>query len=548
MERKWNPDEMSYDAYRMRGAPVLGKALQFYDDLRQPWGNPLEAEGMPVLSDMSRAELMEGLGNYLPVMDSSGLAGIYRKATAAKYKKAFEEATGDMPLGQRVLVDLKPPKELASINRKKGGGAYIGYGQDDGGMFTLTPKGDYVELGSVAVSPDKQGKGVGKRIAKEAVKLNSLDGNKPLRVSAFNEIEETGIDNSKYWRERGFDKEVARHKFKQEHAPEGYDYSPSDVSELEYTGGLLGSADSPVIHPEKWKPWNSKLFDVEGMDRFDRYPKAVQMEIARKMPAVSTPRVQALLADKGTKQRLMDFYRKGVPKGGEAWYNTRPLLDRSIEFSGDAVGREHWRDTMGVSSAVSPNTRVQKEIARQSFLRNFQNVHGRFPERGMGEVPEGYGAVSLHSSMIPMARDFQSGVGIGQNLGKADKVKSYVQSKMGNLANLTGDVHNEKILMSPYTRIKTRQGNPSKLMGGYSDTEYGAIENLHRELASDASTHPAMMQAGIWTGGSDITNVHDFRPWLQIYEEKILDTARQTGLDPEDVLKGVLSGDSYLLK
>ena len=40
-ERKWDPSRMSYDAYRMRDAPVIGKALQFYDDVTGP--DPLHA-------------------------------------------------------------------------------------------------------------------------------------------------------------------------------------------------------------------------------------------------------------------------------------------------------------------------------------------------------------------------------------------------------------------------------------------------------------------------------------------------------------------------
>lgn len=94
MERKWNPDEMSYDAYRMRNAPVLGKALQFYDDLKQPWENPLlKTEGRPVLTDMSKTEQMEGLGNYLPVVDSGGLAGML-----AKSRGKIGDALRDIPM------------------------------------------------------------------------------------------------------------------------------------------------------------------------------------------------------------------------------------------------------------------------------------------------------------------------------------------------------------------------------------------------------------------------------------------------------------------
>jgi hypothetical protein len=78
MRRQWNPDEMSNDAYRMRDVPVLGKALQFYDDLKQPVNNRFW-EGQPVLSDLSDTERLEMMGTMLPV-DSGGLAGMLAKS------------------------------------------------------------------------------------------------------------------------------------------------------------------------------------------------------------------------------------------------------------------------------------------------------------------------------------------------------------------------------------------------------------------------------------------------------------------------------------
>jgi hypothetical protein len=74
LRRKWNPDEMSNDAYRMRGVPVLGKALQFYDDLKQPVNNSFW-EGQPALSDLPDEKRLEMMGTMLPV-DSGGLAGM----------------------------------------------------------------------------------------------------------------------------------------------------------------------------------------------------------------------------------------------------------------------------------------------------------------------------------------------------------------------------------------------------------------------------------------------------------------------------------------
>ena len=96
-ERKWDPSRMSYDAYRMRDAPVIGKALQFYDDVTGPdaWsgsGPVFSNEDRQAIDNTPKAELMEGLGNYLPVMDSGGLAGMLKKMPIGDLAKGLDES------------------------------------------------------------------------------------------------------------------------------------------------------------------------------------------------------------------------------------------------------------------------------------------------------------------------------------------------------------------------------------------------------------------------------------------------------------------------
>jgi hypothetical protein len=82
---------MSYDAYRMRDAPVIGKALQFYDDVTGPdaWsgsGPVFSNEDRQAIDNTPKAEMMERLGNYLPAMDTGGLAGMLKKMPLSKKK------------------------------------------------------------------------------------------------------------------------------------------------------------------------------------------------------------------------------------------------------------------------------------------------------------------------------------------------------------------------------------------------------------------------------------------------------------------------------
>ena len=90
-ERKWEPSRMSYDAHRMRDVPVIGKALQFYDDVTYPgaWsgsGPVFSNEDRQAIDNTPKAEMMERLGNYLPAMDTGGLAGMLKKMPLSKKK------------------------------------------------------------------------------------------------------------------------------------------------------------------------------------------------------------------------------------------------------------------------------------------------------------------------------------------------------------------------------------------------------------------------------------------------------------------------------
>lgn len=533
----------------------LSKAKRMFFGNQNMRGNdPLQPSVFD--SDYVRPDLVED-----GVMDVvGGPLSFISKVPIGQFMEHADNIWNSLPMEQQVLTTPPSYDYMKNANRMRDGSLNVGTGQDDGSIYAVFPNKEREanELASVMVAPQAQGKGVGKRLAKKAVRDNSLHSTNPMFVEAFENIPEMrggrGVDNAAYWRGHGFNKNLDTFIWDRDMASQQYldaGYSPANIQVLEYTGGLLGDEASAQFKPQGWKPWNSQLFDNVGMDRPDRYPQRVQEAIARHNPNVgdyTTPRVEALLSDPKTEERLSNYFRLGQQKGGDAWFNTRPLLDRSIEMFGPELGYERYARQLGLTSSVSPNTRVPEEQLRGSMLGQFLEQHGRFPQRGAGEVPDRYGAVSLFSNQIPMAEDFMAKGNIRlDQVGKADKVKSYLENKLGNLQPFTGDVHSEKILMSPYTKVKNK-GKQSPLTGGYSKTEYAPVERLHSELGDKLGSTTAQTQANIWTGASDITNVHDHRPWLQIYEDNILKTANMTGQDPNDVLRGVLSGEQYFLK
>lgn len=478
-----------------------------------------------------------------------GTLGAFGSAGPKKWKKKQDKyREPDDP--SNILVEEKGIEDLKGI-KKKGGKLIVGSGQDEGGIYYLKPheKGitgktrPSIEFGGVLADPKRRGKGIGQRALKDAIKrwkLGEFGTGRDFELSAFGNVPELGLDNAKYWRDQGVDELVE--KWARDPA-----LGPADVEVLRLPRMLGGEA--PAVHTP-YQPWQSKLFDVSGIDDPNRYPDVEQFELGRHRPTRTTKRMEALLADPNAPERYREFYAEGLPKGGGAWYNTRPLLDVSKDLFDEETGTEYWRDLMGMSSATSPKTEVKKEIARATYIRNFIKAGGDINKLGREiPFPTGYGALSWNTAQKPTVKDIIAGHGVNaprRSLGELDKVRSYDQSKAGNLANITGDVHNEKILMSPYLGVKTKQGNPSVLQGKYAESEYALAEDWQRERAKELGVPPAIAQSGVWAGGEDITGVKDFRPWLQLFEERILDTAQQTGMPPKEVLKGVLSGDLYV--
>lgn len=92
---KWNPEEMSYDAHRLRGVPVLGGAFRYYDDWKRLFGDDKKINfdtNQPPPTNEEAYGLAEQIG--IPFMDTGGLAG-----TVLKYgKKPLGEALKKHPM------------------------------------------------------------------------------------------------------------------------------------------------------------------------------------------------------------------------------------------------------------------------------------------------------------------------------------------------------------------------------------------------------------------------------------------------------------------
>ena len=236
----------------------------FFGDQNMRGNDPLQPSVFD--SDYVRPELVED-----GVMDVVGGPLSFAKVPLGRFMEQADNIYKSLPMEQQVLTSSPSYEYVKNVNRMSDGSLNVGTGQDAGSMYGVYPNAtrDANELASVMVAPSSQGKGVGKRLAKKAVRDNKLQSNRPMFVEAFENIPEMrggeGVDNSAYWRGLGFDKEIDKYQFDPDMASQQYldaGFSPADIQVLEYSGGLLGDASSAGFKPQDWKPWDSQLFDV----------------------------------------------------------------------------------------------------------------------------------------------------------------------------------------------------------------------------------------------------------------------------------------------
>ena len=313
------------------------------------------------------------------------------------------------------------------------------------------------------------------------------------------------------------------------------------------TKGKLKGA--PAIKREAWKPPESKIFDLKGLDDRSRFPDVPQVAPERYEPPRGVPKDILPTTRKANMNRIAGLLEGGIEKGGLSWYNLRPLRDEYINVWGEAEGLDRFNKFTEIVAASSPRANVTANIKRASMFQKLQedgvdiskvlNV-GKTPtpqqfNEGYTVMPQGYGHLA-HGIHTPVLEDIMAGKGLtgGKPFGRP-KVSTFGPNLQGNLAGSTVDTHNKKALTLPLN-----------LKEAVKDNEYGFLDEVNKKQAARHGIDPAQAQSSTWVGASDITGVDDARPFMQILNERVMETARKLNVDPAVARDMFIKGKTQL--
>lgn len=314
----------------------------------------------------------------------------------------------------------------------------------------------------------------------------------------------------------------------------------------------------------------SGLFDYS---RLHEVPKVPQFELPRNIPPRGVPeRVTDVAADPNLRGQMMDIIEQGQRAGGPNWYNTDPLRDKFVEQLGADAGDKAHRKYMDFVAATSPRSKVGENIRNASYYYGREMRGEGMPEVGERN-PQPFGHYAQRNHQI----NANAVAGAGWEPLKNPKVSSFVENLVGNQLPATVDTHalrlpamlarDPRFLETAYQASKDAPKlNIQKLVqsGDMSmedalktasywqaypkPNEYAALEQYYKSLAKEMGMTPAQTQASAWIGGGKLTGLasDESKPFLRFFDDRIMKTARETGMDPKDVLRDFISGKAPL--
>jgi len=358
---------------------------------------------------------------------------------------------------------------------------------------------------------------------------------------------------------------------------EGYNAKPAVEAALMTMGGPLvgvtkGAGEvvlgaGPVRSIEK-----PTLFDYS---RIHEVPDVKQFDLPRYEPKRGvSERVEGLVADKATQDKMMEKIEAGKKMNAETFYYNEPLRQAFIDELGKKNGEKGFARYMDYVAATSPRSDVETNARNASYYYGLEKRGEPVPPQG-GKNPEPYGhlAQNLHRMNAEKIRS-----GEYFDMTKNPKPLSFSQNLQGNFAPVTVDAHALKLpamlKQDPAFiagSIKLEKGEkpiyPNKMLasgeitmedalkrpvfwaGKPNPNEYAAMEQYYKRLAGDAGMAPGQVQAAAWAGGGKLTGLESVAgdPFMRSVENRAIKTAKERGISPAEALSQMMRGKAPLL-
>jgi hypothetical protein len=256
--------------------------------------------------------------------------------------------------------------------------------------------------------------------------------------------------------------------------------------------------------------------------------------------------------------------RRGMDVGAP-WYNAQPAIQPAIDALGsDEAGRAAFarlQDFMGATSNVNP---VPQNMRSASYY--FWREKNGLPPPAIGDpTPEPYGAMAQKTHQANVQKLSEGGA--GYDPVNNPKPPSFAQGLMGNYDPVAIDRHAFKApaMLSQDPRFLTGAAqkdlkagtltmadavkDPSLWADMPNANEYPALEQYYKSLADELGVAPAQAQAAGWVGHGDLTGLktEDTATWLQLWQNRINNTAMRTGMSPQEAESGFWQGKHPLL-
>lgn len=271
----------------------------------------------------------------------------------------------------------------------------------------------------------------------------------------------------------------------------------------------------------------SKRYDVD----VSKYPAGkTTLKEAVPRTAKSIEKYENLIKELGPemKKRLRAVFKKGdkIPNS-EDWYFMGQLEKEFIGELGEEAGRARFKYQFADSMAATTGGADPTSNFRMAMYGNYLEANKLpFPEHGY-QMPHPIGGRYVGGNMAQrkkMAETNQAGTWTGFEPRKNPKRHNFSRDFIGDEMAATID-----------EQMSTAMVPGMKLPPGPS---YGLYEGVMHQVAKQQGVAPRGFQDVAWAGAK---GMDEGKPMIQVTNESIERTARETGLTPKEVvIQGII--------
>jgi hypothetical protein len=319
-------------------------------------------------------------------------------------------------------------------------------------------------------------------------------------------------------------------------------------------------------------------------------PDVLQQPLERYVPPRGvSPRMRDALENPAVHEGLAESMRAGA--GVQDWYHTEPVRQEFLKTMGPEEGENAFKRFMDIVAATSPRSDVPTNVRNASYYyaggdpakanpypygHVAQNLHKQnvtnLNERGGWDVmqnpkPASF-AENLRGNLEPVTVDTHAFRNIGMRTGDPRFLETSISQLLPSetpsptsLAGRFGEIRKnakgetvvtyrpQQLVKDGKLTMEEAQKIPSFWSAQPKESEYGAAEQLFRQVGAKVGMRPADAQAAAWAGGGDLTGLGtvDTHTFPELMNERITFTAKMRGEDPKKVLQDFITGKKPLL-